>query len=74
MEFARSLSEAAASSNTTSPFDVVADLMGVGNVWTFLIIISFVLGYLAIILEHLIHVNKSISAILMAVFCWTFIF
>jgi len=35
------------------------------------IIILFVLGYLAIALEHQIHINKAASAILTGVLCWT---
>lgn len=38
------------------------------------IICVFVLGYLAIIFEHSIHVNKTASAILMAVVAWTIYF
>ncbi|MCE2808884.1 MAG: hypothetical protein LW850_00615 [Planctomycetaceae bacterium] len=36
-----------------------------------IIIILFVLGYLAIALEHQIHINKAASAILTGVLCWT---
>lgn len=36
-----------------------------------LIIIVFVVGYLAIALEHPIKVNKTASALLAAVICWT---
>ncbi len=35
------------------------------------IILLFVLGYLAIALEHQIHINKAASAILTGVLCWT---
>ena len=35
------------------------------------IIIVFVLGYLAIVFEHQIHVNKAASAIVTGVLCWT---
>jgi Na+/H+ antiporter NhaD/arsenite permease-like protein len=35
------------------------------------IILVFVLGYLAIALEHQIHINKAASAILTGVLCWT---
>lgn len=35
------------------------------------IIVLFVLGYLAIALEHQIHINKAASAILTGVLCWT---
>jgi Na+/H+ antiporter NhaD/arsenite permease-like protein len=37
----------------------------------FLIIIIFIAGYLAIVLEHQIKVNKAASAILTGVLCWT---
>ena len=37
----------------------------------FLIIIIFVVGYLAIALEHPIKVNKTASALVTAVVCWT---
>ena len=37
----------------------------------FLIIIVFVVGYLAIALEHPIKINKTASALLTAVICWT---
>tara|TARA_R110002049_G_scaffold76250_4_gene196094 strand:- start:13323 stop:13577 length:255 start_codon:yes stop_codon:yes gene_type:complete len=36
------------------------------------IIIIFVLGYLAIALEHNIKINKTASALLLGVLCWTF--
>ena len=36
-----------------------------------LIIIVFVMGYLAIALEHSIKINKTASAILTGVICWT---
>ena len=35
------------------------------------IIVVFVLGYLAIVFEHQIHVNKAASAILTGVLCWS---
>lgn len=35
------------------------------------VIIVFVIGYLAIIFEHQIHVNKAASAIITGVLCWT---
>jgi len=35
------------------------------------IIIVFVLGYLAIALEHPIKINKTASALVTAVVCWT---
>ena len=34
------------------------------------IIVVFVIGYLAIVFEHQIHVNKAASAILTGVLCW----
>ena len=38
---------------------------------TTLVIIVFVLGYLAIAFEHVIHLNKAAAALLTGVFCWT---
>ena len=38
---------------------------------TTLIIVVFVLGYLAIVFEHQIHINKAASAIVTGVLCWT---
>lgn len=38
----------------------------------FLIIATFVIGYLAIALEHSIKVNKAASALITGVICWTF--
>lgn len=35
------------------------------------IIVVFVAGYLAIALEHRIHINKAASAMLIGVLCWT---
>ncbi|MFZ9504657.1 MAG: SLC13 family permease, partial [Cyclobacteriaceae bacterium] len=35
------------------------------------VIVVFVVGYLAIALEHPIRVNKTASALLAGVFCWT---
>ncbi len=35
-----------------------------------LIIIAFVLGYLAIALEHQLHINKAASALLVGGICW----
>src|SRR5512133_3844006 len=34
-------------------------------------IVLFVVGYLAIALEHVIKINKAVSAILAGVLCWT---
>lgn len=39
-----------------------------------MIVLIFVLGYLAIIFEHKLSVNKTASALLMAVLCWMFLF
>jgi NhaD family Na+/H+ antiporter len=39
-----------------------------------MIILIFVIGYLAIIFENEIKINKSASALLMAVLCWTVLF
>lgn len=36
-----------------------------------LLIVVFIAGYLAIALEHPLHINKAASAILTAVLCWT---
>ena len=35
------------------------------------IIVVFVIGYLAIVFEHQIHINKAASAIVTGVLCWT---
>lgn len=35
------------------------------------IIAVFVIGYLAIVFEYQIHINKAASAILTGVLCWT---
>ena len=73
MDQIRFLSEAATNaSNSTS--DATTTVFGMPITWNMLIIIAFVLGYLAIILEHLIHLNKTISAMIMGVICWVFIF
>ncbi len=37
---------------------------------TFILLIVFVLGYFAVILEHYIHINKSATALITAVVCW----
>lgn len=39
-----------------------------------MILLVFAIGYLAIIFEHKIQVNKTASALLMAVFTWMFLF
>ncbi|MGB7978595.1 MAG: sodium:proton antiporter NhaD [Chlamydiales bacterium] len=39
-----------------------------------MIILVFIVGYLAIIFEHKINVNKTASALLMAVLTWMFLF
>ena len=41
---------------------------------TILILVIFVLGYFAIIFEHLLKVNKSAVALFMAVTCWAVFF
>jgi Na+/H+ antiporter NhaD/arsenite permease-like protein len=38
------------------------------------VLIAFLLGYLAIIVEQVIKFNKSATALLMAVICWTILF
>src|SRR5690349_3717144 len=35
------------------------------------IIITFILGYIFITLEHTIHLNKAATALLTGVVCWT---
>jgi Na+/H+ antiporter NhaD/arsenite permease-like protein len=40
---------------------------------TILIILVFIAGYAAIVLEHNISINKSASALLTGVFCWTLV-
>lgn len=37
------------------------------------ILVVFIIGYLAITLEHAIHINKAAAALLTAVVCWTII-
>ncbi len=73
--YMRILSDSNVTTNSTpiDPHEEAHSEHGSAN-WTLFIIIAFVLGYAGIILEHLIHLNKSISAIIMAVFCWTFLF
>jgi NhaD family Na+/H+ antiporter len=39
-----------------------------------MIILIFIVGYLAIIFEHNLKINKTASALLMAVLCWTLVF
>jgi Na+/H+ antiporter NhaD/arsenite permease-like protein len=36
-----------------------------------LMVIVFAIGYLAIIFEHMLHINKATSALLMAIGCWS---
>lgn len=38
-----------------------------------LMIVAFVIGYLAIALEHPLHINKAAPAVLIGVLCWTFL-
>jgi Na+/H+ antiporter NhaD/arsenite permease-like protein len=38
-----------------------------------ILLVIFVIGYAAITLEHTIHINKSATALITAVLCWTFI-
>ena len=38
-----------------------------------LIVCVFILGYIAITLEHAIHINKAASALVTAVVCWTIV-
>ncbi len=41
------------------------------NLGTWLVVLVFCIGYLAIILEHYIRVNKTAVALLIAVLCWS---
>ena len=45
--------------------------MEIFNFGTWLIVLVFCMGYIAIILEHFIHVNKTAIALLIAVLCWS---
>ncbi|UZR92260.1 sodium:proton antiporter NhaD [Chondrinema litorale] len=36
-----------------------------------LLIVIFVVGYLAVVLEHNIHINKSAPALIIGILCWT---
>lgn len=38
---------------------------------TTLIIVIFVIGYAAIVLEHQVRLNKAASALMTGVLCWT---
>src|SRR5690606_33209825 len=40
----------------------------------FMIILIFIIGYLSIIFEHNLNINKTASALLMAALCWVFAF
>jgi Na+/H+ antiporter NhaD/arsenite permease-like protein len=42
------------------------------NVYNILIVMTFIVGYLFITIEHVTHVNKSAIALIMAVLCWVF--
>ena len=39
-----------------------------------IILLIFAVGYLAIIFEYSLKVNKTSSALVMAVLCWMFVF
>ena len=41
---------------------------------SYLTVLIFIFGYLAIIFEYYIKINKTASALLMAVFTWTVLF
>ena len=41
------------------------------NSMTYLILAVFILGYLAIALEHKLHINKAATALLIGTVCWT---
>ena len=36
-----------------------------------LLIVIFIVGYLAVVLEHNIHINKSAPALIIGILCWT---
>ena len=38
-----------------------------------LIVLIFIVGYAAIVLEHKLSINKSASALLTGVLCWTIV-
>lgn len=44
------------------------------NVYSIWIGIIFLIGYALITLEHYIKINKATTALLMAIFCWAFLF
>lgn len=39
-----------------------------------LMIVTFIIGYIFITIEHITHINKTSIALLMAILCWTFQF
>lgn len=41
------------------------------NIYSWLMILTFVLGYFAITIEHKLNINKTSIALLMAIICWT---
>ncbi len=59
------------SANTTCEDFFMLEGMGLSYA---LIVVVFILGYIAIILEHYLHVNKTAVALLIAVGCWTIYF
>lgn len=44
------------------------------NILIFFIIVTFILGYFLITIEHITKINKTSIALLMAIICWTFQF
>lgn len=44
------------------------------NLYSLLMVVTFVLGYAAITLEHVTKINKTSIALLMAIVCWIFQF
>ena len=42
--------------------------------YAYLVLLIFIVGYSAIIVEELIRLNKAATALLMAVGCWTVLF
>lgn len=41
------------------------------NIYGLLMILTFVIGYIAIAMEHITRINKTSIALLMAIICWT---
>jgi Na+/H+ antiporter NhaD/arsenite permease-like protein len=44
--------------------------MEIGDIFSWALVLVFVVGYVLIVLEHAIHINKATSALLMGVIAW----